>query len=132
MGSKHTAPTPRRWYFVFTDDNTTPFRWLLRRRFRHCYAFTELADGLCFIIDPLMQHVVHEMHDRKLHELVAFAKLSGGRVVMARLAPQHRILPRSILITCASYLAYTVGLPFFGITPYHLFTALIKHGAEEV
>lgn len=125
----------RRYYFFFSNAPTfAPFK-LLKSGFRHVEMITELDNGMVFHINPLWGCTDHGLtNEIPLHAVISMLKKQGHTVVMYRQkAPdQRKMIARGPVMTCASYLAYTIGLPFAGVTPHQLYRCLIKRGGEVV
>jgi len=85
------------------------------------------------MIEPHLGVVNHVLTDAALAELLAEQKIAGNIVVHFRHAPKaHKFLIRTPMITCAGYIAYTLGLSFFGFTPFQLYKKIIRMGGEEI
>jgi len=125
------TPKPQRWYFAFSSQCQLGIAKLCHPRFRHVQLFAELDNGWIMQVDPLRGFVMHGYtNEWKLHEVITRLKDLGQTVVMIRHTPDiRRTIPRGWAITCASYCAYTIGLPFWGVTPYQLYRKLLKQGA---
>lgn len=84
-------------------------------------------------IDPLLGVVNHVLTDADLAEILAEHKQAGRTIVHFRHYPESsRFIVRAPLITCASYLAYTIGIPFFGVTAWQFYRKLMALGGEEI
>lgn len=124
-----------RYYFSFSNSSTSWISRLFKRGFQHVEVITELDGGMVMHINPRWGRVDHGLtNEIPLHQIIAELKRLGHNVVMYRCHepdPRARI-PRGLLVTCATYLAYTIGLPFKGVTPYQLYKTLKSRGGEDV
>lgn len=124
-----------RYYFFFRSSETLAIARLLRPGFHHVELITELDNGQIMHINPRWGRVDHGLtNDFKLHEIITKMKQLGFTAVMYRCPePDPRAkIARGFVITCAAYLAYTVGVPFRGVTPYQLYKTLKSRGGEDV
>lgn len=119
------------FWFIFSGQARHPLTRWLRKDFKHVSVLTDLA-GICFMLDPLHRGVnIGFNADVSVPDAVAQFKAQGFRIVQLSIAKpeSQRQLP---VLTCASYLAYTCGIRFWGFTPYQLYKELIKQGGAEV
>lgn len=120
------------WWFVFKDMERPLLSRLLKREYQHVFALTRMKN-LVLVNEPLMGAVNLMITDAPLAEILAEHKLQGHHVVHFRHPPKPEIFKmRGPALTCASYLAYTVGIPFYGLTAYQLYKKLIKLGGEKI
>lgn len=124
-----------RYYFFFSNATTHPISRLFKRGYQHVEMVTELDGGMVMHINPRWGRVDTGLtNEIPLHTIIGELKNLGRTVVMYRCEepdPRARI-SRGLPITCATYLAYTIGLPFKGATPYQLYKALKSRGGEDV
>lgn len=129
--TSNSSPTVT-WWVVFKNADEPWINGVCRDGFGHCLMFTRMHN-LTMMIEPHLGVVNHVLTDANIAELLAEQKAAGNTVVFFRHAPQPmKMLVRTPMITCASYLAYTMGLPFFGVTPHQLYKKLIKRGGETI
>lgn len=131
-----------RWWVVFCDgDVGRPHWWdaFTRPGFRHCYAFRCLAPDVTMVIAPMVHRIEQGLVGRMPAALIELAKSGGSRVlVVERVVSEYDpardgLVPRGPVITCATVLAYLIGVPFaWRFTPWQLWKQLLRHGAEEV
>jgi hypothetical protein len=122
----------RSWWVVFRTAEDPKIRMITRKGFGHCYAFTHM-NNIVMGIEPLKGTVNHIITNSNFADMLAAQKERGYTVVHFRWQPKPRsLIARPPLVTCASYLAYTFGIPFFGITPYQLYKKIIRMGGEEI
>lgn len=124
-----------RYYFSFSNSTTHPISRLFKRGFQHVEMVTELDNGQVMHINPRWGAVEYGLtNEIPLHKIIARLKELEHTVVIFRCpAPDPRaMIVRGPIMTCASYLAYTIGLSFPGLTPYHLYKTLIARGGEIV
>lgn len=138
MGSKQlkTSTSDKllgfRWWFVFDNSQSDLLRRMLKPKFSHVYAFCQLGN-ICLVIEPLFGAVNHVVVQSEAKELIDAAKREGKIVVCQTFnAKTERLIFRSPIVTCSSYLAYTVGLGGLYVTPYQLYKKLMACGAERI
>ena len=122
---------PIGWWFVFTDRNVHhPVAKLCKKGFQHVNVLTEWA-GITFMVEPLGTCVEHTFTaEHKLPVVIRKFRDLGYTVVFIRwAATKVRLNP---FMTCATYCAYTAGIPFYGVTPYQLYRKLLKLGGEDL
>lgn len=118
------------FWFLFSGTAVHPITRLCRAGFKHVAVLTDL-EGIPFMLDPL-QHGVNISFNADYplpHHLSVF-KAKGYRIVHITVEPRSR--RQNLILTCASYLAYTCGIPFWGLTPYQLYKTLINQGGTEL
>lgn len=124
-----------RYYFFFSNSQTHPISKFFRPGFQHVELVTELENGQVMHINPRWGRVDYGLtQDHTLAQVIARLKELGYTAVMYRCQepdPRRPIL-RGWAITCASYLAYSIGLSFHGVTPYQLYKTLKSRGGEDV
>ena len=133
-------PELERWWLVFTPP-VEPGWWkvFITEDFGHVYAFRQVGPEIVLVLSPIVHRVENGIRPMRASELVE-AALAEGHKVLVYTKPTRRYDPhtdvrvgRGWIITCASYLAYTLGIPFsWKCTPYQLFKAALKAGAEEL
>lgn len=120
------------WWFVFKDIEGRWFNKFLKKGFQHCFAVTRM-NNLVLGVEPLMGAVNMIVTDDQFVEMLARYKMEGYTVVHFRIAPNStKFKMRGPILTCASYLAYTIGLPFYGVTAHQLYKKLMKLGGDIV
>jgi hypothetical protein len=120
------------WWIVFKDVPHPVIKRVLRPGKQHVFAVTRMHN-LTLAIDPLLGAVNHILTDADLAEILAEHKQAGHTVVHFRHAPEsRRFVWRGPVITCASYVAYTIGIGFFGVTAWQLYRKLMAMGGEEI
>jgi hypothetical protein len=125
-------PDYRRCCFFFCSSTTLMLSRVFKDGFQHVEMLTEFKDGTVVRFDPRWGRV-----DLKIKSDITFDEAveqlrerPGTRVIFEKPSQNpKRIIRRGWAITCASYLAYTIGLPFGGVTPYQLYKHLLKKGA---
>jgi hypothetical protein len=126
----------KRFYFAFSSSNSHRALNLLKRGFQHVEMITELDDGHTVMhLNPLWGRV--DMGITSEHSLSAVLQelqRLGRTIVMYRCEdPDPRAkIKRGPVMTCAAYLAYTIGLPFGGVTPYQLYKTIMAQGGQEL
>lgn len=122
----------RSWWIVFRDAEDPLIKRITRKGFGHCYAFTHM-NNIVMGIDPMEGTVNHLITDSPFADMLAAQKERGYTVVHFRWpSDPHRWVWRSPVLNCSSYLAYTIGISFFGVSPYQFYKKLMKLGGEEV
>lgn len=126
------SKTARSWWIVFRDAEDPWIKRFTRKGFGHCYAFTHM-NNLVMGIEPMKGTVNHLITDSAFANMLAAQRERGYTVVHFRWpSDPHKWLARSPVMNCASYLAYTMGFSFMGITPYQLYKKLMRLGGEEL
>lgn len=121
-----------RWWFAFCDAQSLVISKFTKKGYQHVFAFTEI-DNVVLCVEPLLGAVNITVTPEKARDLMLSCHKLGMKIVYFRQPPApDRLKMRSPFITCASYLAYTVGFPFFGFTAFQLYKALIRAGAEPL
>lgn len=124
-----------RWWVGFSDDRASGFHhwWdiFTRPGFRHCYAFAELAPGVLLVVNPLI-HCVHiQSIASRPWRWIEREQDEGGLIVTIEVDPDPCKPPRrGPVMTCASLVAYTMGLDTRAVTPYGLFRSILASGGE--
>lgn len=138
MGSSQNKPLISenavgfRWWFVFSESEKPIIKRFLKKDRSHVYAFCEMGN-ICLMIEPHLGCVNHIVTECKALDLIQAAKDEGYSVVCKIMYPvPHKFIHRGFSITCASYLAYTVGISSFVFTPHQLYKKLISCGADEI
>lgn len=118
------------FWFVFSGEARHPLTRFCRAGFKHVGVLTDL-EGIPFMVDPLQHGVNISFNaDHGVPHHIARFKQQGFRIVHITVTPRSR--RQNLFLTCASYLAYTCGIPFWGLTPYQLYKTLIKQGGTEL
>lgn len=119
------------WWFVFKDVDNRWWGRFLKPGYQHVFAVTWMND-LSMVVEPLMGACNIMLTDVRVADMLATYIDLGYRVVYIRHDPQpEKFKMRGPLLTCASYLAYTIGIKFYGVTAYQLYKKLIRMGGEE-
>lgn len=132
--------TERLWWVVFTDEaKPSFFNRFLTRGFRHCWCFTQIRPYMVLVVNPCLDHcqillnecwpydMLREVAGRDpLTRVLAFDQFS----VYPPLA--SRVTRRGFPVSCASYLAYTLGIDATVQTPYGLYRHLMVGGGRIV
>jgi hypothetical protein len=124
----------QRFYFFFSNSQTSWISRLFKRGYQHVELVGEIGDFV-FHTNPRWGRVDYAITNTyTLASVIEQLKARGHTVVMYRCEipdPQARIM-RGPLITCATYLAYTIGLSFRGVTPHQLYKTLKARGGVDV
>ncbi len=125
----------RRYYFFFSNSRTHWISRVFKPGFQHVEMVTELDNGQVMHLNPRWGRVdLGLTTDYTLAQVIRKLQDMGHTAVIYRCPepdPQTKI-SRGWAITCATYLAYTIGLPFAGVTPYQLFKKLLAQGGEKL
>ena len=126
----------QRYYFFFSNSHTHPISKIFRDGYQHVELITDLESGLIVHLNPRWGRVdLGLTNEIPLPDLIKKQKELGRTVVLWRQigAPDPAVfIARGPIMTCASYLAYTIGLPFWGVTPWQLYRKLMRDGGIEV
>lgn len=132
---KRVATNAERWWIVFL---TTPHRrhwWdiFTRADMRHCLAFREVLPGMVLMVDPRSDYVQMDVIAGWPEQLVQRFQASGSRVLeYLTSAPDVRATRHRFGNTCASALAYQLGVAEVIFKPQGLYAALVRRGAREL
>lgn len=129
-----------RWWLVFTPPVQPGWwKWFLTPGFGHVYGFRQPQSGVLIALNPLVHRVENAIVLQRAYERIADELAAGHRVLVYERhtrvynAQQDVRVGRGWCITCASYVAYTLGIPFsWRCTPYQLYRAALRAGAEEL
>jgi hypothetical protein len=125
--------TAQPWFFAFTPKTDRPWLKRLPFQFRHCLAVTTF--GPCtFMIDPLWRNVNYGFtNEAPLVKTLVELRKGGHEILFLEWEPDLNARPkRSPIMTCASIIAYTCGIPTRALTPDGLYSAIIKLGGEKL
>ena len=134
------APELERWWLVFTPP-VSPGWWKLfiRPGFGHVYALRQPQSGMVIALNPLIHRVENAIVLARASDLIARAKDAGHRVLVYERYTRvydpvtDERVGRGLCITCASHLAYTLGISFsWRSTPWQLYKAALRAGATEL
>lgn len=123
-----------RYYFFFSNSRTSWISRLFKRGYQHVELVGEIGDFV-FHTNPRWGRVDYAItNDFTLASVIEQLTDRGHTAVMYRCEtpdPEARIM-RGPIITCATYLAYTVGIPFGGVTPHQLYKTLKARGGVDL
>lgn len=121
-----------RWWFCFSNSNQPNLRRFLKDGFSHVHAFCEM-NNIVLAVEPMLGCTNFVVVEETAQNMIKYAKEAGHTVVCAVIEPKpDEFIYRSPIITCSSYLAYSVGLSGFCLTPYMLYKKLLSCGSEVV
>lgn len=126
-GRKHTV------FVVFTDRQRVRWRWwhpFCRKGFGHVYVIQPQQRGIT-TTDFLHSGIINLWHDCLIADALNLALDSGHRVLRYEATLPLDDWPRGV-ITCVSVVKAIVGLRSLAVTPYQLYGALLKAGADEL
>lgn len=124
---------PRRWWVCFSPECYGWWKQWIKPGFGHAFCFTEVAPDMTVIINPL--HAGLEVHIEPLPawRVVKAMQESGHKVVTVEGRFEYGLAKRFYWQSCATIVAYAVGLPARVFTPYQLFKQLVgKFNGKEV
>lgn len=133
-------PQVERWWIAFGPPQGEGW-WLAFTRpgFGHCYAFRMPADQVILALNPCVHRIENGLRFERAYDIILRAKAAGERVLVyerpTRVYNPHTDVRvgRGLFVTCASTVAYLVGVNFsWRCTPWQLWQALIKAGAQEL
>jgi hypothetical protein len=143
-GREHWLPDRQieRWWVCFSDGDKSVRAWwkpFTKPGFRHCCAFRSIGDDAVLFLNPLLHRVEQGVRFEPPHEVIRQIVNLGFRVCVVERAvseydpARDRQVARGAFVTCASVIAYTIGLDFRGKwTPWQLWQAVIAAGGEEI
>lgn len=130
---------PRRWWVVFRDaigaNERTWWHAFTSPGFRHCFAFCELTPGQVLLVDPTRRGVRIDLVGQRPDHLVRKCREAGFRVLVAKVSQDHHtpaLIRRGLGVTCASFLAYLLGLDGRPLNPRQLWKLLKANGARDL
>lgn len=107
--------------------------------FRHCFAFKVIHSGQLLFVEPTRERMVIVASGGWAHSWLKAFHDRGARIVVVERA--FKVYPKidartpryGPLLTCASIIAYELGIEGWIVTPKQLYTRLIRdHGGEEI
>lgn len=122
-----------RYYFSFSNTTRHPIARLLKDGFQHVEMITDLEGDLIMHVNPRWGRVNYGLtNEIPLPQVLKMFTDLGHTVVFfpCDLPDPCAKIFRGPVITCATYLAYTIGISFFGVTPYQLYKTLLSRGGE--
>ena len=125
-------PRIKEWFVAFTDRTNTKFWYdpLIKPGFKHCYAFTyDKAAGVWLIFDPAIDSLVIRALSFKKAERFLYSIKGQDAVLEVKVPKEPQFLTRHFQ-SCVTSIAHLVGVNILIPTPYRLFCALVKQGAE--
>lgn len=128
-----------KWWVVFTTKGWHRWAFFTRSNARHCYCFTNRNDGLIEVFDPQRDRLFTYAYAGWSYGHVKHALKAGHQVFVVDVpekpycpdTPFHDI-KRSFVMTCASLVAYRIGVQEAIVTPQGLRSALIRLGARRL
>ena len=122
------------WWVGFTEtDNPRWWRHFSPPGFRHCFAFTTAIEGLCHVMNPRETHLEVELVAIPSQLLCEHFLGRGARLVFVEPRESAYTLPRRWLVqTCATVIAYHLGLNTGAVTPYQLYRHCLAIGGTEL
>lgn len=133
-------PEVERWWLIFTPPVEAGWwRIFVKPGFGHVYAFRQPQSGILIALNPLVHRVENAIVLERAWDMIIRAKENGHRVLVYERhtrvynAQLDVRVGRGLVITCASTLAYVMGINFsWRCTPYQLYRAALRAGAEEL
>lgn len=130
------------WWVVFRPridgDPRTWWHWFTGSEMSHCMAFREYIPDFCYIVNPLVHVSEITIMCCSPRKLITAYLTEGWQVLVVQTenpvySSKPRWFRRSIIMTCAAVVAYTMGVESLAITPRGLWRSLIRrHGAEPL
>jgi hypothetical protein len=138
--SRLPADAIERWWLIFTPPRSPGWwRIMLTEEFGHVYAIRQPLSGILIFLDPLIHRVENAIVLERASDVISRALADGHRVLVytkhTRAYDAHTDVRvgRGLCITCASFLAYVLGINFsWRCTPKQLYRAALRAGAEEL
>lgn len=133
-------PELERWWISFSPPQSAGW-WgiFVRPGFGHCYAWRMPSDGVLIALNPCVHRVENAIVFERASEVIRRAKAANERVLVYTRpvkpydAHSDVRIGRGLFLTCASMIAYLVGVNFsWRCTPYQLYRALLANGAKEL
>lgn len=134
-----------KWWVFFTGTLVHQRRWYklwpsYRMPFQHCYAACEVAPEIILFIDPQVNGIVRSFVVGRPKAHIDTVLRLGGKVLFVEFPADRPDLDhtrgrnrRAPFLTCASAIAYELGLDTRALTPKGLHRVLLdRYGAEEI
>ena len=126
------APRIKKWFVCFTDDTNTRFWYdpLIKPGFRHCYAFGyDNLSGAWIIYDPAWDNlIIRVLNPQQLKVFIA-SIIKKETILEVDIAKDPMFLTRHFH-SCVTSICHLVGINILIPTPYRLYCALRKNGAQ--
>lgn len=116
------------WFVVFRNSDH-PHWWnrFLRPGFQHVYCLGQLADDIVLGVNPTLDGLEIGLMQGAAEQMAREAAREGGNVLRVPGAlPAYRLPQRFGLMTCATVVAYHLGLPVWAPTPWRLYRRLMR------
>lgn len=125
-----------RWWVAFCDTDTPYwYKLFVKRGFRHCYAIAEVGQDVFWIETQPHRIALGITINAYPWQIIRDALVLGHTVLYVGKpdAPTQRTWSHSPFLTCASVIAYAMGIDSRALTPYALFRDLKRRfGAELI
>ena len=139
-GEQFSPPELERWWLCFCEaPQRVWWKTFCKPGFSHCYAFRQPQSGILIALNPLVHRVENAIVLERASDRITRELAAGHRVLVYERytrvydPARDRRVGRGLFITCASYIAYTIGVPFsWRSTPWQLWKAALKAGATEL
>lgn len=145
MDSQPRSLPHKKWwvFFVKTDWHRNWWYHLFpryRAPFQHVYAACEVTNNIIMYLDPQMNGAAVSLMNGRPKDHIRFVLRSGGRVLYLERPDWHDEMTsrdlkyrRGWTITCASFIAYHMGLDTRVQSPWGFYDLLLRdYGAIEL
>jgi hypothetical protein len=134
MDNRPVVQNKRRWWVFFGD--AVDLGWVkpfTRQGWRHCFAMTTLATDVPLVINPTRLVMEVSMPLTETYAAVNLFKAHGYRCLVVTVdKPDYNLAKHCIINSCATVVAYSLGISTWAFTPRQLWRHLLKNGAVEV
>lgn len=122
------------WFVIFRNsDNPHWWNRFLRPGFQHVYCLGQLHDDIVLGVNPTLDGLEIGLMPGDAGQMAREAVKDGHNVLRVDGAmPAYRLPRRFGLMTCATVVAYHLGLPVWAPTPWRLYRRLMRQFDAEV
>lgn len=135
----------KRWWVVFCEAKIHRHWWYklvpsYKPPFQHAYAICEVSDNMQLYIDPQINGIVTSLIVGRPADHIRYVIKTGGKVLFVERPDWREEMDdvelryrRGWTMTCASVIAYQLGLDTRAVTPKGLYDYLLReHAAREL
>lgn len=132
-----TAGRPSVWFIAFFEDSKTSWvHWLVRGKFKHCFAFGFSPEaGAWVVVDAALNETSVTLLPDSQESLMLLGRWTAGAAVLKIDAPTPDPIIRARfrpLYCCTSSVASIIGLKRSALRPDALYRLLIRENAERL
>lgn len=119
------------WFVVFIHADSAAWHYVLRRGFRHVYAFGyDAPAGRWLVFDAAFDGFYIRAFDGDTIDALVRGVAAGGGTILKAKTEAHRVKRPLLFATCVTAIARLLGLPgACALSPYGLYRTLLARGA---